>query len=73
MQQSQVFTPMNSHYLQVPLDTKVGASSALSAVEFSRTISRGPREGLEGDNAQCCGEGDGSCQTISDRFVFSFI
>ena len=64
---------MDSYFLQVPLDTKVGASSALSAVEFSRTISRRPREDIEGDNVQCCGEGDGSCQTVSNRFVFSFI
>ena len=65
---------MDSYFFQVPLDTKVGASSALSAVEFSRTISRRPREDLEaGDNAQCCGEGDGSCQTVSNRFEFSFI
>ena len=57
------------HCLKVPLDTSVGASSALSAVEFSQSISRRRREQLGADNSQCCGEGDGSCQTTATRFV----
>jgi len=50
------------------LDTDVGSSSALAALEFSRQISHvKSTPGGKGDNcgerAQCCGEGDGSCQT----------
>lgn len=52
---------------QGPLDTDVGASSALSAVEFSQQISRGKLVVDKGDNCsqttECCGEGDGSCQS----------
>lgn len=52
---------------QVPLDTSVSASSALSAVEFSRSISRRNRDDPSADNSQCCGEGDGSCQSTANR------
>ncbi|XP_053402056.1 cytoplasmic tRNA 2-thiolation protein 2-B-like isoform X2 [Mercenaria mercenaria] len=53
---------------QAPLDTSVGVSSALSAVEFSQKISQGC---IEGDNSsktvECCGEGDGSCQSTAQN------
>ncbi|XP_052816794.1 cytoplasmic tRNA 2-thiolation protein 2-A-like [Mya arenaria] len=61
------------------LDTDVGVSSALSALEFSRQISTGKnaivkkggnscgKSDIKGDNSsstvECCGEGDGSCQS----------
>ena len=52
------------------MDTSVGASSALSAVEFSRQISR--KRVHKGDKSvpgvECCGEGDGSCKSsVQDR------
>ncbi|WAR11577.1 CTU2B-like protein [Mya arenaria] len=63
------------------LDTDVGVSSALSALEFSRQISTGKnaivkkggnscgKSDIKGDNSsstvECCGEGDGSCQSPS--------
>lgn len=53
---------------KVPLDTSVSASSALSAVEFSRSISRKNRDQPSADNSLCCGEGDGSCQSTANRF-----
>ncbi|XP_033754101.1 cytoplasmic tRNA 2-thiolation protein 2-A-like [Pecten maximus] len=60
----------NSHcaLCGAPLDTDVGACSALSAVEFSSLISR-TRKGKVttcGDSTTCCGEGDGSCHTKSE-------
>ena len=57
---------------KVPLDTSVSASSALSAVEFSRSISRRNRDDPSADNSQCCGEGDGSCQSTANRFEFLY-
>ncbi|KAK3085328.1 hypothetical protein FSP39_001545 [Pinctada imbricata] len=53
---------------QAPLDTDVGLSSALSAVEFSQKLSRQVEEGGRPctQESTCCGEGDGSCKTGQD-------
>ncbi|XP_061196246.1 cytoplasmic tRNA 2-thiolation protein 2-like [Saccostrea echinata] len=50
---------------QAPLDTDVPPSSALSAVQFSETVSRCSSVTLSICNSdkECCGRGDGSCQS----------
>lgn len=52
---------------EAPLDTDVGDSSALSAVEFSSLISRRKKGKVNEckNTTACCGEGDGSCHTKS--------
>ncbi|XP_063440181.1 cytoplasmic tRNA 2-thiolation protein 2-A-like isoform X1 [Mytilus trossulus] len=47
-----------------PLDTSTGIASALNAVEFSQKISR---KNDDKSSPECCGEGDGSCNTKSGR------
>jgi hypothetical protein len=53
----------------------VGASSALSAVEFSQKISCGSVD--KGDNSgktvECCGEGDGSCQSTVNIWYVCYL
>ncbi|XP_060080255.1 cytoplasmic tRNA 2-thiolation protein 2-A-like [Ylistrum balloti] len=53
---------------QGPLDTDVGPSSALSAVEFSSLISQKKKKNSTtcGEKDTCCGEGDGSCHTKNE-------
>ena len=60
--------------LQAPLDTDVGASSALSATLFSQSLSnkKGPLAAC-GDTTQCCGQGEGGCDSAANRWVdFTF-
>lgn len=66
----------NSHcsLCQAPLDTNVGLSSALSAVQFSQKISTKPKSsGACHNDTECCGEGDGSCHSKDDGLTLENI
>jgi hypothetical protein len=66
---------INSLYfisVQAPLDIRVSESSALYATKFSATLSRradmvqdSGGDGC-GSNPECCGKGDGSCNSAAD-------
>ncbi|XP_041376774.1 cytoplasmic tRNA 2-thiolation protein 2-A-like [Gigantopelta aegis] len=55
-------------FCQAPLDTSVGETSALRAVERSYRLSQGCRSDESSSPSDaCCGEGDGSCKTPTDH------
>ncbi|XP_064641552.1 cytoplasmic tRNA 2-thiolation protein 2-A-like [Lineus longissimus] len=57
-------------FCMAPLDTRVTESSALYATQFSESLSQRADvvqdSGGCGSNQECCGKGDGSCNTVAD-------